>query len=232
LAIGREQAVLAVLAEHPQARGNTRLSAHIGARFDAEFVRAVIEDTAERFDRTTAACSLLWCVPDPAAFGEIGVAGPVAAVPAGRGGERRTLAVAAAHERGFSHVAVIGLDAPHIANDAIYGALGQADQYGVVFGAGDRGSLYLVATKTSGEVFRDVRFETDDAATDLIVQAGLHDLSCAPLVGNFVVRDGGDIDRLADYFGRRKNVESHRTRDVVARILAARKIAGDGGTKG
>jgi hypothetical protein len=229
LAIGREQAVLAVLAGHPEDPTGVELAAQIGPRHYAQYARAVIADLGDRFGSASAACSLLWCVPNVDRFAGLGLPGAVVAVAGSEGGALRANAVDAAHARGFSHVAVIALDAPHVANDIIYTGLGQADQYGVVFGAGDRGALYLVATKERGDVFRDVRFEGADAATDVIVEAGLRGLSCAPLVGNFVVADAADLARVAAYFGRHKTVESRRTRDAVAQILAALEAEGHGG---
>src|SRR5579864_6696480 len=65
--IGKRQAVLAIVAEHPDRRTPSALQAEIGRAGDARFARAVVADLAERFGRPEAACSLLWCVPDDAA---------------------------------------------------------------------------------------------------------------------------------------------------------------------
>jgi hypothetical protein len=216
LTIGKNQAALAILAVHPDRPGAAGIAGSISPEFDAAYARAVIADFDERFGRADAACSLLWCVPDASTFAPLVSGGDVVEIGADASGARRTHAVEAAHQRGFSHVAVMALDAPHISNEVVYTALGQADQYGVVFGAGDRGALYIVATKEDGGVFHDVRFDTEHAATDLIVSAGLLGLSCAPLVGNFVVRDADDLKRLAAYFARHKTVESHRTQALLS----------------
>jgi glycosyltransferase A (GT-A) superfamily protein (DUF2064 family) len=222
--IGKRQAVLAVIAEHPDRRPPSALSAQIGKAEDARFARAVIEDIANRFGRTEAACSLLWCVSpqDADDFSELtGGAGEVASVNAQDAGARWDACAQAAFDRGFTHVALMGLDAPHVPNDVVYSALGQVDQYGLAFGAGDRGTIYLAAVNAPSGLFEDVDFSGDDAATDLLVAASKRGLSCAPLVGNFSVRDAADLARLAAYFGRHKVVESTRTRTVVEEILAA-----------
>jgi glycosyltransferase A (GT-A) superfamily protein (DUF2064 family) len=222
--IGKRQAVLAVIAEHPDRRSPSALAAQIGIADDARLARAVIEDLADRFGRPEAACSLLWCVPpqDGADFaGVTGGAGEIVGVSAQNAGARWNGSAQAAFDRGFSHVALMGLDAPHVPNDVVYSALGQVDQYGLAFGAGDRGTIYLAAINAPTGLFEDVDFEGGDAATDLLVAASKRGLSCAPLVGNFSVRDAADLGRLAAYFGRHKRIESTRTQTVVADILAA-----------
>jgi glycosyltransferase A (GT-A) superfamily protein (DUF2064 family) len=223
--VGKRQAVLAVIAEHPDRRPSSALSTQIGKADDARLARAVIEDIADRFGRPEAACSLLWCVPpqDATDFAEVtGGAGEIAGVPAQNTGARWNGSAQAAFDRGYTHVALMGLDAPHVPNDVVYTALGQVDQYGLAFGAGDRGTIYLAAVNAPTGLFEDVDFAGDDAATDLIVAASKRGLSCAPLVGNFSVRDAADLARLAAYFGRHKRIESMRTRIVVAEILAAK----------
>ena|GEM_PF-6382653 len=228
MTIGKRQAVLAVIAEHPDRRLPSALSAQIGKDEDARLARAVIEDIADRFGRAEAACSLLWCVPpqDAADFAEVtGGAGEIAGVPATDAGARWNGAAQAAFDRGFTHVALMGLDAPHVPNDVVYSALGQVDQYGLAFGAGDRGTIYLAAINAPTDLFAEVDFAGADAATDLLVAASKRGLSCAPLVGNFSVREAADLGRLAAYFGRHKVVESKRTHKVVAEILAAENVA-------
>jgi glycosyltransferase A (GT-A) superfamily protein (DUF2064 family) len=222
--IGKRQAVLAVIAEHPDRRPSSTLAGHIGRADDARLARAVIEDLAERFGRPEAACSLLWCVPPEDAADFAGVtrgAGEIAGISAADTGARWNASAQAAFERGFSHVALMALDAPHVPNDVVYTALGQVDQYGLAFGAGDRGTIYLAAINSPTDLFAEVDFEGSDAATDLLVAASKRGLSCAPLVGNFSVRDAADLTRLAAYFNRHKRVESTRTQVVVAEILAS-----------
>jgi glycosyltransferase A (GT-A) superfamily protein (DUF2064 family) len=228
--IGKRQAVLAVIAEHPDRRPASVLATQIGTTDDARFAHAVIEDLAERFGRPEAACSLLWCVPtqDEADFPAVtGGMGEIAGVSGSDAGTRWNGSAKAAFDRGFTHVALMGLDAPHVSNDIVYSALGQVDQYGLAFGAGDRGTIYLAAINRPTDLFSDVEFNGNDAATDLLVAASQRGLSCAPLVGNFSVRDAADLERLAAYFGRHKVVESKRTQAVVAEILAARKVGAD-----
>ena len=224
MTIGKRQAVLAVIAEHPDRRPPSVLAAQIGVAADARFARAVIEDLAERFGKPAAACSLLWCVPpnDVLDFGPVtGGAGEITAVTSSGSSARWNGAAQAAFDRGFTHVALMGLDAPHVPNDVVYGALGQVDQYGLAFGAGDRGTFYLASINAQTGIFDDVDFEGADPATDLIVAASKRGLACAPLVGNFSVRDAADLARLAAYFARHKRVESQRTQSAVAEILAA-----------
>jgi glycosyltransferase A (GT-A) superfamily protein (DUF2064 family) len=227
VAIGKREAVLAVIAEHPDRRLPSALATQIGAAADARLARAVIEDLAERFGKPEAACSLLWCVPsqDAADFAAVtGGIGEIAALDASATGARWNASARAAFDRGFTHVALMALDAPHVPNDDIYTALGQVDQYGLAFGAGDRGTFYLAAINEATDLFADVDFDGPDAATDLLVAASKRGLSCAPLVGNFSVRDAGDLKRLAAYFGRHKRVDSKRTQAVVAEILADSQI--------
>ncbi len=151
-----------------------------------------------------------------------GGAGEVAGIATGPTAARWDVAANAAFDRGFTHVALMGLDAPHVPADVVYGALGQVDQYGVAFGAGDRETIYLAAVNKPSGLFADVAFESDHAATDLIVAAAQRKLSCAPLVGNFSVRDAADLKRLAEYLDRHVRVAAPRTRAVVAELLAAR----------
>ncbi|HEY5093551.1 MAG TPA: DUF2064 domain-containing protein [Candidatus Eremiobacteraceae bacterium] len=228
MSIGKRQAVLAVIAEHPDRRPASVLSSRIGKVDDARLARAIIEDIAERFGRAEAACSLLWCVPpqDAADFAEVaGGAGEIAGVPGSDTGARWNGGAQAAFDRGFTHVALMGLDAPHVPNDVVYSALGQVDQYGLAFGAGDRGTIYLAAINAPTDLFAEVDFAGGDAATDLLVAASKRGLSCAPLVGNFSVRDAADLGKLAAYFGRHKVVESTRTQIVVGEILAGHTLA-------
>jgi glycosyltransferase A (GT-A) superfamily protein (DUF2064 family) len=222
--IGKREAVLAVIAEHPDRRLPTALATQIGAAADARLSRAVIEDFADRFGKPEAACSLLWCVPpkDAADFAAVtGGAGEIAAVDAADAGAHWNASARAAFDRGFTHVALMALDAPHVPNDDIYTALGQVDQYGLAFGAGDRGTFYLAAINEPTDLFTDIDFDGPEAATDLLVAASKRGLSCAPLVGNFSVRDAADLKRLAAYFGRHKRVDSKRTQKVVAEIIAS-----------
>ena len=226
MTIGKRQAVLTVIAEHPDRRPASALTAQLGTAADARLARAVIEDFAERFGRPEAACSLLWCVPpqDEADFGAVtGGMGEIAPVSAADAGTWWNGSASAAFDRGFTHVALMGLDAPHVANEIVYSALGQVDQYGLAFGAGDRGTIYLAAINRPTDLFSDVDFDGADAATDLLVAASKRGLSCAPLVGNFSVRDAADLARLASYFSRHKVVESKRTQAVVTEILTERK---------
>jgi glycosyltransferase A (GT-A) superfamily protein (DUF2064 family) len=221
--IGKRQAVLAVIAEHPDRRLPSVLATQIGSAADARLARAIIEDLADRFGKPEAACSLLWCVPpqDAADFAAVtGGAGETIGVAGAEMGARWNASSRAAFDRGFTHVALMALDAPHVPNDDIYTALGQVDQYGLAFGAGDRGTFYLAAIHEPTDLFADIDFAGPDAATDLLVAASKRGLSCAPLVGNFSVRDAGDLKRLAAYFGRHKRVESKRTQAVVAEILS------------
>jgi glycosyltransferase A (GT-A) superfamily protein (DUF2064 family) len=221
--IGKRQAVLAVIAEHPDRRSPSVLATQIGTAADARFARAVIEDFADRFGKAEAACSLMWCVPpqDATDFGAMtGGAGEIIGIDGADTGARWNASARAAFDRGFTHVALMALDAPHVPNDDIYTALGQVDQYGLAFGAGDRGTFYLAAIHEPTDLFADVDFDGPDAATDLLVAASKRGLSCAPLVGNFSVRDAADLKRLAAYFGRHKRVESKRTQAAVAEILA------------
>lgn len=142
--IGKRQAVLAVIAEHPDRRPDSVLATQIGTADEARLARAAIEDLAERFGRPEAACSLLWCIPqqDKADFAAVtGGLGEIALVSAVDAGARWNGSANAAFERGFTHVALMGLDAPHVPNDIVYSALGQVDQYGLAFGAGDRGTI-------------------------------------------------------------------------------------------
>ena len=230
MTIGKRQAVLAVIAEHPDRRPPSVLSAQIGSAHDARLARAVIEDLADRFGRPEAACSLLWCVPqqDAADFANVtGGASEIVGIAAPSTGARWNGSARAAFDRGFTHVALMALDAPHVPNDVVYAALGQVDQYGLAFGAGDRGTIYLAAINAPTDLFADVDFASSDAATDLLVAASKRGLSCAPLVGNFSVRDAADLTRLAAYFSRHKRVESKRTQTVVAEILAALQAEGD-----
>jgi glycosyltransferase A (GT-A) superfamily protein (DUF2064 family) len=225
--IGKRQAVLAVIGEHPDRRSRSALATQIGTAADARLARAVIEDLADRFGKPEAACSLLWCVPpqDAAEFATItGGAGEIVGVDGSDSGGRWNASARAAFDRGFTHVALMALDAPHVPNDDIYTALGQVDQYGLAFGAGDRGTFYLVAINEPTDLFADIEFDGPDAATDLLVAASKRGLSCAPLVGNFSVRDAGDLKRLAAYFGRHKRVDSKRTQAAVAEILANLKV--------
>ncbi len=222
MAIGKREAVLAIIGEHPDRRLSSALATQIGAAADARFARAVIEDLADRFGKPEAACSLLWCVPpdDVADFAAVtGGAGEIAGVTAEGMGGRWNASARAAFDRGFTHVALMALDAPHVPNDDVYTALGQVDQYGLAFGAGDRGTFYLAAINEPTDLFAEIDFDGPDAATDLLVAASKRGLSCAPLVGNFSVRDAADLKRLAAYFGRHKRVDSKRTQAVVAEIL-------------
>ena len=224
MTIGKRQAVLAVIAEHPDRRPDSVLATQIGSADDARLARAVIEDLAERFGRLEAACSLLWCVPpqDEADFAAItGGMGEITGVIAADAGTRWNGSAKAAFDRGFTHVALMALDAPHVSNDTVYSSLGHVDQYGLAFGAGDRGTIYLAALNRPTDLFSEVDFDGDSAATDLIVAASKRGLSCAPLVGNFSVRDAADLTRLAAYFNRHKVVESKRTQAVVAEILGS-----------
>jgi glycosyltransferase A (GT-A) superfamily protein (DUF2064 family) len=224
--IGKRQAVLAVIAEHPGRRSPSALAAQIGTDADARLARAIIEDFAERFGKPEAACSLMWCVPsrDAVDFAAVtGGAGEIVGVTAPDSGAYWNASARAAFDRGYTHVALMALDAPHVPNDDIYTALGQVDQYGLAFGAGDRGTFYLAAINKATDLFIDIDFDGPDAATDLLVAASKRGLSCAPLVGNFSVRDAGDLKRLAAYFGRHKRVDAKRTQAVVAEILAALK---------
>ena len=224
--IGKRQAVLAVIAEHPDRRPQSTLAAQIGSADDARLARAVIEDLADRFGRPEAACSMLWCVPpqDVADFAAVtGGVGEIVGVLAPDPCARWNASAKAAFDRGFTHVALMGLDAPHVSNDVVYSALGQVDQYGLAFGAGDRGTIYLAAVNRPTDLFADVDFDGPDAATDLLVAASKRGLSCAPLVGNFSVRDAADLTRLAAYFSRHKVVESKNTQAVVAEIIASFK---------
>jgi hypothetical protein len=226
--IGKRQAVLAIVAEHPDRRTPSALQTELGRAADARFARAVIGDLGERFGRPEAACSLLWCVPDDAVVDFATFtsdAGDVAGIANGPVGARWDNAALAAFAREFTHVAVMGLDAPHVPADVVYGALGQVDQYGLAFGAGDRDTIYLAAVNKSATVFANVDFESDHAATDLIVAAAQLGLSCAPLVGNFSVRTAADLRRLAEYLDRHVRVAAPRTRAVVAELLAARADA-------
>jgi glycosyltransferase A (GT-A) superfamily protein (DUF2064 family) len=230
VAIGKREAVLAVIAEHPDRRLPSALATQIGAADDARLARAVIEDLAERFGKPEAACSLLWCVPpqDIAGLAALaGGAGEIVGIAATGTGARWNASARAAFDRGFTHVALMALDAPHVPNDDIYTALGQVDQYGLAFGAGDRGTFYLAAINEPTDLFTDVDFDGPDAATDLLVAASKRGLSCAPLVGNFSVRDAADLKRLATYFGRHKRVDSKRTQAVVAEILLSFKGEAD-----
>jgi glycosyltransferase A (GT-A) superfamily protein (DUF2064 family) len=230
--IGKRQAVLAVIAEHPDRRPSSVLATQIGTADDARLARAVIEDLAERFGRPEAACSLLWCVPpqDEADFADVTRGfGEIAAVFASDPGTRWNGSAKAAFDRGFTHVALMGLDSPHVSNDIVYSALGQVDQYGLAFGAGDRGTIYLAAINRPTDLFSDVDFDGDDAATDLLVAASKRGLSCAPLVGNFSVRNAADIARLHAYFNRHKVVESKRTQAVVAEIVSNLEAEGNQG---
>ena len=223
MTIGKRQAVLAVIAEHPDRRPPSVLATQIGRAAEARLARAIIADLADRFGRPEAACSLLWCVPphDAADFAIVtGGRGDIAKIPPGSPGSRWDASADAAFERGFTHVALMTLDAPHVPNDVIYSALGQVDQYGLAFGAGDRGTVYLAAINARSDLFADVDFEGGDAATDLLVAASKRGLSCAPLVGNFSVRDAADLARLAAYFNRHKRIDSKRTQAVVAELLA------------
>jgi glycosyltransferase A (GT-A) superfamily protein (DUF2064 family) len=232
LTIGKREAVLAVIAEHPDRRLPTALAMQIGAAADARLARAIIEDIADRFGKPEAACSLLWCVPelDVADFAAVsGGAGEIAGVSATSTGARWNASAREAFDRGFTHVALMALDAPHVPNDDIYTALGQVDQYGLAFGAGDRGTFYLAAINEPTDLFADVDFDGPDAATDLLVAASKRGLSCAPLVGNFSVRDAGDLKRLAAYFGRHKRVDSKRTQAAVGEILASLEGGADQG---
>jgi Uncharacterized protein conserved in bacteria (DUF2064) len=152
-----------------------------------------------------------------------GGAGEITGVTAVGMGARWNASARAGFDRRFTHVALMTLDAPHVPNDDIYTALGQVDQYGLAFGAGDRGTFYLAAINEPTDLFAEIDFDGPDAATDLLVAAGKRGLSCAPLVGNFSVRDAADLKRLAAYFGRHKRVDSKRTQAVVAEILAELK---------
>jgi glycosyltransferase A (GT-A) superfamily protein (DUF2064 family) len=223
--IGKRQAVLAIVAEHPDSRTPSALQTEIGRAGDARFARAVIGDLAERFGRPEAACSLLWCVPEDAVsdFATLtSGAGAVAGIAKGTIGARWDNAALAAFAREFTHVAVMGLDAPHVPADVVYGALGQVDQYGLAFGAGDRDTIYVAAVNKPARLFANVEFESDHAATDLIVAAAQLKLSCAPLVGNFSVRTMEDLRRLAEYLDRHVRVAAPRTRAAVTELLAAR----------
>ncbi|HLJ84684.1 MAG TPA: DUF2064 domain-containing protein [Candidatus Eremiobacteraceae bacterium] len=228
MTIGKRQAVLAIVAEHPDRRTPSALQTEIGRAADARFARAVIGDLAERFGRPEAACSLLWCVPADAASDFTTLtsgAGDVADIAGGTIGARWDHAARAAFARGFTHVAVMGLDAPHVPADVVYGALGQVDQYGLAFGAGDRDTIYVAAVNKPTPIFVDVAFEGDHAATDLVVAAAQRGLSCAPLVGNFSVRTADDLRRLAEYLDRHVRVAAPRTRAVVAELIANRADA-------
>jgi len=84
-------------------------------------------DLAARYGRPEAACSLLWCVPsgDEKNFGDlIGGAGEIVIADGDTIGARWDAAANAAFARGFTHVALTALDAPHIPSDVVYGALG------------------------------------------------------------------------------------------------------------
>ncbi|HEY7980141.1 MAG TPA: hypothetical protein VID19_01560, partial [Candidatus Eremiobacteraceae bacterium] len=63
MTIGKRQAVLAIIAEHPDRRSPSALATQIGTAADARLARAIIEDVADRFGKAEAACSLMWCVP-------------------------------------------------------------------------------------------------------------------------------------------------------------------------
>lgn len=228
MTIGKRQAVLAIVAEHPDRRSPSVLQQQLGVEGDARLARAAIGDLAERFGRPETACSLLWCVPGGAEhdFDTLTAgAGVIAAIAGASTGERWDAAADAAFARGFTHVAVMGLDAPHVPADVVYGALGQVDQYGLAFGAGDRETIYLAAVGKPGSLFVEVDFESDHAATDLIVAAAKRNLSCAPLVGNFSVRDAADLSRLAEYLSRHVRVAAPRTSAVAAALIASRADA-------
>lgn len=228
MTIGKRQAVLAIVAEHPDRRTPSALQTEVGREADTRFARAVIGDLAERFGRPEAACSLLWCVPDDAVTDFAAFtsgAGDIAGIASGSTGARWDHAARAAFAREFTHVALMGLDAPHVPADVIYGALGQVDQYGLAFGAGDRETIYAAAVNKPTPIFANVDFESDHAATDLIVAAAQLGLSCAPLVGNFSVRTADDLRRLAEYLDRHVRVTAPRTRAVVAALIAARADA-------
>lgn len=221
MSMDRRTCALAVVVDAPSAQ----TAPHVAGLWKddaARLLHATIADLDERFGGESEPMELLWCVPDPGAFAGFATHGRPIRVPAGPQGARRAAAARQADALGFSHVAVIGPDAPHVPNDVVYGALGQTAQYDVVIGAADEGTTYLLAVRDGVDVFSETRYGTPDEMADIIAAAGNAGLSIAPLVGNFSVRAANDVPRLVEYLERHRAVASPRVLDVCRRIASAR----------
>lgn len=175
----------------------TRLARAIGAEAAARLYRAFVADLARRFGAGPPPA--FWAVAPP-----LGDFAELFGLPRERcfeqsGGDlgaRLRAAFRAMRERGFSRVAAIGSDSPHLPARRMREALARLERADVVLGPARDGGYYLVALRGPADVFSGIAWSTPDVLSQTLARVASLGLRADLLEPDFDVDTASDLDRL------------------------------------
>lgn len=137
------------------------------------------------------------------------------------------------HTHGYRNTIVMATDSPHLAVDQIPLAFTLMETHGVVLGRVLDGGYYLACVRGNGDVIRQSKTGSDDAAQSLAQVAVKMGLSVGELKRTFDVDTWDDLvllaDHLAQFPGDAPNtlaaLKKHSLDDPSARLEMVEKLA-------
>jgi rSAM/selenodomain-associated transferase 1 len=219
--------VLAVFLKQPRpGTVKSRLAATIGAEAAAAVYLVIAEEVVRRtapprdeYDRR-----FVFDPPEAgAAIGEwLGVpSGVLMPQSAGDIGARMARAFDALFQGGARRVVLVGTDVPALAFEDVRSALESLDEHDVAIGPATDGGYYLIALKRpQPELFREIRWSSDDVLANTLDRASRRGLSVR------VLRTIGDVDTVEDLAAEWERVRlllDEKTREEIERTAAWRQ---------
>jgi rSAM/selenodomain-associated transferase 1 len=98
--------------------------------------------------------------------------------------------------RGFTRVAVLSSDSPHVTRATVEAALDRLDGHDVCLGPAEDGGYYLVAMRTAHDIFSGVAMSTPSVLAETLAAARRQALSVSLLPSTFDVDEEADAQRL------------------------------------
>jgi uncharacterized protein len=216
--------VLAVFVKDPRpGTVKSRLAMAIGAEAAASVYRVIAEDVVRRTAPRGDEYDRVIVFDPPEAAGAIGRWLSVEAavlVPQSPGdiGVRMERAFEELFAGGARRVALTGTDVPALAREDVRAALESLDDHDVAIGPATDGGYYLIALRRpQPELFRAIRWSSDDVLASTLERAARSDLSVR------LLRTIGDVDTVEDLAAEWEKVRlllDEKTRGGIERTTA------------